>query len=31
VDPDGFVAIPDVPGLGIELDEDAIAAHGEEV
>lgn len=31
VDDDGFVTIPDTPGLGIELDEDAIAAHGEEV
>jgi L-alanine-DL-glutamate epimerase-like enolase superfamily enzyme len=31
VDPDGFVTIPDLPGLGIDLDEDAIAKHGEEV
>ncbi|HXJ62238.1 MAG TPA: mandelate racemase/muconate lactonizing enzyme family protein, partial [Actinomycetota bacterium] len=31
VDPDGFVTIPDVPGLGIELDEDALGKHGEEV
>ena len=30
VDPDGFVTIPEAPGLGIELDEAAIAKHGEE-
>ena len=30
IDDDGFVTIPDTPGLGIELDEDAIAKHGEE-
>ena len=24
---DGFIAVPDGPGLGIELDEDEIAAH----
>ena len=31
VDPDGFVTLPDTPGLGIELDEERIAAHGEEI
>ena len=30
IDDDGFVTIPDTPGLGIELDEEAIATHGEE-
>ncbi len=27
--PDGTVAVPDAPGLGIELDEDKLARHGE--
>jgi L-alanine-DL-glutamate epimerase-like enolase superfamily enzyme len=31
IDPDGSITLPDEPGLGIELDEDAIASHGEEV
>ncbi|HEV3475793.1 MAG TPA: mandelate racemase/muconate lactonizing enzyme family protein [Actinomycetota bacterium] len=31
VDPDGYITLPDRPGLGIELAEDRIAAHGEEV
>ena len=31
VDPDGFVTLPEDPGLGIHLDEEAIARHGEEV
>jgi D-galactarolactone cycloisomerase len=31
IDPDGYVTLPDRPGLGIELDEERIAAHGEEV
>ena len=31
IDPDGFVTMPETPGLGIELDEERIAAHGEEV
>lgn len=31
IDPDGHVTLPDRPGLGIELDEERIAAHGEEV
>ena len=26
---DGTVALPDVPGLGIELDEDKLARYGE--
>ena len=30
IDPDGYVTLPDRPGLGIELDEERIAAHGEE-
>jgi D-galactarolactone cycloisomerase len=29
--PDGFVTLPEAPGLGIELDEERIAAHGQEV
>jgi len=29
VAPDGTVAVPDVPGLGIELDEDKLARYGE--
>jgi L-alanine-DL-glutamate epimerase-like enolase superfamily enzyme len=29
VAPDGTVAVPDAPGLGIELDEDKLARHGE--
>lgn len=28
VDPDGFITLPDRPGLGVELDVDRIAAHG---
>jgi L-alanine-DL-glutamate epimerase-like enolase superfamily enzyme len=31
IDPDGFVTMPETPGLGIELDEERIAAHGEEI
>jgi len=31
VDPDGFVALPEAPGLGIELDEERISAHGQEI
>lgn len=31
VDADGFVTLPEAPGLGIVLDEERIAAHGEEV
>ncbi|MFN2544415.1 MAG: mandelate racemase/muconate lactonizing enzyme family protein [Actinomycetota bacterium] len=31
IDPDGFVTLPETPGLGIELDEDRIAAHSEEL
>jgi len=31
IDPDGFVTLPEAPGLGIDLDEEAIAKHGEEV
>lgn len=31
VGPDGFVTLPEAPGLGIVLDEDRIAAHGEEI
>jgi L-alanine-DL-glutamate epimerase-like enolase superfamily enzyme len=27
--PDGTVAVPDAPGLGIELDEDKLARYGE--
>jgi L-alanine-DL-glutamate epimerase-like enolase superfamily enzyme len=30
-DREGVLRVPGVPGLGIELDEDAIAAYGEEV
>ena len=26
--PDGTVAVPDAPGLGIELDEDKLARYG---
>jgi hypothetical protein len=29
VAPDGTVALPDKPGLGIELDEDKLARYGE--
>jgi D-galactarolactone cycloisomerase len=29
VAPDGTVAVPEVPGLGIDLDEDKLARHGE--
>jgi L-alanine-DL-glutamate epimerase-like enolase superfamily enzyme len=29
VAPDGTIAVPDVPGLGIELDEDKLAQYGE--
>jgi L-alanine-DL-glutamate epimerase-like enolase superfamily enzyme len=31
IDPDGFVSLPETPGLGIELDEEAVSAHGTEV
>lgn len=31
VNADGFVTLPETPGLGIELDEERVAAHGEEV
>lgn len=31
IDPDGFVDLPSSPGLGIELDWDAIHAHGEKL
>jgi L-alanine-DL-glutamate epimerase-like enolase superfamily enzyme len=31
IDPDGHVTLPEAPGLGIELDEERIAAHGEEI
>jgi D-galactarolactone cycloisomerase len=31
IDPDGYVTLPERPGLGIELDEERIAAHGEEI
>jgi len=31
IDPDGFVTMPETPGLGIKLDEERIAAHGEEI
>ena len=31
IDPDGTVALPQKPGLGIELDLDAIQAHGEAI
>ena len=31
IDADGYVTLPETPGLGIELDEDRIAAHGEEI
>ena len=31
IDPDGYVTLPESPGLGIELDEERIAAHGEEI
>lgn len=31
IDPDGWVTLPEAPGLGIELDEEAIAEHGEVV
>jgi len=29
VDSDGTVAVPDKPGLGIEIDEDKLARYGE--
>ena len=29
LDEDGMLPIPDGPGLGIEIDEDAVRAHGE--
>jgi L-alanine-DL-glutamate epimerase-like enolase superfamily enzyme len=28
LDSDGMLPIPDGPGLGIEIDEDAVIAHG---
>ena len=28
LDDDGMLPIPDGPGLGIEIDEDAVIAHG---
>jgi len=31
IDPDGFVTLPETPGLGIELDEDRLKAQAEEV
>ena len=31
IDADGFVTLSEAPGLGIELDEEQIAAHGEEL
>jgi L-alanine-DL-glutamate epimerase-like enolase superfamily enzyme len=31
IDPDGYVTLPESAGLGIELDEERIAAHGEEI
>jgi L-alanine-DL-glutamate epimerase-like enolase superfamily enzyme len=31
IDADGFVTLPETPGLGIELDEERIKAHGEEL
>ena len=31
IDADGDVRVPEGPGLGIELDDEALAAHGEEV
>jgi D-galactarolactone cycloisomerase len=31
IDSDGWITLPDAPGLGIQLDEETIAAHGEEV
>jgi len=31
IDAEGFVTLPEEPGLGIELDEERIAASGEEL
>jgi L-alanine-DL-glutamate epimerase-like enolase superfamily enzyme len=31
IEADGWVTLPETPGLGIVLDEERIAAHGEEV
>jgi len=31
IDPDGYVSLSEAPGLGVELDEERIAAHGEEI
>src|ERR687887_1276602 len=31
IEPDGWITLPEKPGLGIELDEEALAAHGEEI
>ncbi len=31
IDAEGHVTLPETPGLGIELDEERIAAHGEEI
>jgi L-alanine-DL-glutamate epimerase-like enolase superfamily enzyme len=31
IDPDGHITLPESPGLGIDLDDERIAAHGEEI